>query len=48
MNSLNRNGKILEKTPEKRNSLSLNDSSSFIQLRDGSYKKIRNKSYKDI
>ena len=47
MNSSNKNEKILE-TPEKRNSLSLNDSSSFIQLRDGSYKKVRNKSYKDI
>ena len=48
MNSLNRNRKILEKTPEKRNSLSLNDSSSFIELRDGSCKKIRNKNYRDI
>ena len=46
MNSSENNKEV--KTPEKRNSLSLNDSDSYIQLRDGSYKKIRNKNYKEI
>ena len=32
----------------ERNSLSLNNSTSFIQLKDDSYKKIRNKNYKEL
>ena len=43
----NKKEKNIEKTPEKRNSLELDESFPYIQLRDGSYKKLRIKNYKE-
>ena len=45
--SENKKEKNIEKTPEKRNSLTLDESFPYIQLRDGSYKKLRIKNYKE-